>query len=156
MQKLTTCLWFQSEAEQAAEFYVSIFKDARVTDVMRYGEAGPGPAGDVMAVEFELHGRKFLSLNGRPEFPFSAATSFIVNCETQEEVDHYWDKLSAGGQTQQCGWLQDRFGVSWQITPTVLPGMLKDEDAAKAQRVMEAMMGMVKIDIATLRNAYAG
>jgi predicted 3-demethylubiquinone-9 3-methyltransferase (glyoxalase superfamily) len=154
MQKITPFLWFDDKAEEAARFYVSIFKNAKVGSISRYGDAGPGPKGAVMVAAFELDGQGFLALNGGPQFKFSPAISFVVNCETQEEVDHYWEKLSEGGEKLQCGWLQDKFGLSWQIVPTVLGQMMQDKDAAKSQRVMKAMLQMHKIDIAALRKAY--
>jgi predicted 3-demethylubiquinone-9 3-methyltransferase (glyoxalase superfamily) len=154
MQKITPFLWFDDKAEEAARFYVSIFKNAKVGSISRYGDAGPGPKGAVMVAAFELDGQGFLALNGGPQFKFSPAISFVVNCETQEEVDHYWENLSDGGEKLQCGWLQDKFGLSWQIVPTVLGQMMQDKDAAKSQRVMKAMLQMHKIDIAALRKAY--
>ncbi len=154
MQKITPFLWFDSNAEEAVKFYTSIFKDSKVGSITRYGDAGPGPKGSVMTATFELHGQEFVALNGGPHFTFSPAISFVVNCETQQEVDELWGKLSAGGATEQCGWLRDRFGVSWQIVPTVLVEMLQDKDSAKAQRVMAAMLKMVKLDIKALREAY--
>ena len=162
MQKITPCLWFDDQAEEAAQFYTAIFRNARTVSITRYGEAGyevhGKPAGTVMTVEFELEGQAFTALNGGPVFTFNEAISFQVHCETQEEVDYYWQKLSEGGdeKAQQCGWLKDRYGVSWQIVPTVLIEMVKDPDAEKSQRVMEAMLQMKKIDIATLERAYAG
>jgi predicted 3-demethylubiquinone-9 3-methyltransferase (glyoxalase superfamily) len=154
MQKITPNLWFDTEAEDAANFYTSIFKDSQVARVMRYGEAGPRAAGMVMTVTFQLEGQEFTALNGGPEFKFNEAMSLLVNCETQEEVDELWDKLSAGGEKGPCGWLKDKFGVSWQIVPTVLDEMLQDEDADKANRVMKAMLQMTKIDIEALEKAY--
>jgi predicted 3-demethylubiquinone-9 3-methyltransferase (glyoxalase superfamily) len=156
VQKITPCLWFDTEAEEAASFYTSIFEDSQVLRVMRYGEAGPRPAGMVMTVMFRLEGQEFMALNGGPEFSFNESISFMVNCQSQEEVDEFWDKLSAGGEKGPCGWLKDRFGVSWQIVPTVLDEMLADEDVVKANRVMTAMLQMGKIDIAELEKAYAG
>jgi predicted 3-demethylubiquinone-9 3-methyltransferase (glyoxalase superfamily) len=158
-QKITPCLWFDDQGEDAANFYVSIFKDARITNVSRYGEAGkevhgkkPGTA---MTVAFELEGQPFTALNGGPQFKFSAAISFQISCESQAEVDHYWDELSEGGDpnAQQCAWLKDKFGLSWQVVPTALPRLLSDPDRAKAGRVMNAMLKMKKIDIAALENA---
>ena len=154
MQKIAPCLWFDGQAEEAMHFYTSIFRNSKVGDVTRYTEAGPGEKGSVLAVTFEIEGREFMGLNGGPNFKFSPAISFSVKCETQEEVDYYWSKLLAGGQPQQCGWLTDKFGVSWQIVPTALVEMLKDKDAEKANRVMQAMLKMVKLDIKTLRQAY--
>lgn len=156
MQKITPFLWFTDDAEQAAEFYVSIFKGSKITSVNRYGEGGPLPKGTAMVVSFELEGQQFSALNGGKGPTFSEAISFSVSCETQEEVDHFWDKLSEGGKTQQCGWLKDRYGVSWQIIPTALPRLMSDPDPVKAQRVMMAMLQMVKIDIAALEKAYKG
>jgi predicted 3-demethylubiquinone-9 3-methyltransferase (glyoxalase superfamily) len=154
-QKITPNLWFDTEAEEAANFYTSIFNDSRIVKVMRYGEAGPRPAGMVLTVTFQLEGQEFTALNGGPEFKFNEAISLLVNCESQEEVDELWEKLSEGGEEGPCGWLKDKFGVSWQIIPTVLDEMLQDEDAGKANRVMEAMLQMGKIDIAGLEKAYA-
>ncbi|MBT0651668.1 VOC family protein [Geomobilimonas luticola] len=154
MQKITPFLWFEDNAEEAANFYVSVFKNSRVVSISHYGEAGPRPAGTVMTVSFVLDGEEFVALNGGPEFTFSPAISFVVNCTTQEEVDELWAKLSAGGKEVQCGWLEDRYGLSWQIVPTVLTEMLNDADPAKANRVMQAMLQMVKIDIEGLRRAY--
>jgi predicted 3-demethylubiquinone-9 3-methyltransferase (glyoxalase superfamily) len=146
------CLWFDGQAEDAANFYISIFKNSPVS---RYGDAGPGPKGGVMTVAFELDGRSFTGLNGGPMFKFTESISMIVNCETQIEVDHYWEKSSAGGQTQQCGWPKDKFGVSWQIVPTALVELICDKDLAKSQRFMQGMLQMTKIDIARLREAHA-
>ena len=156
MQKITPFLWFNGQAEEAMQFYTSVFPDARVGSVTRYGDAGPGPKGSVMSCTFELEGQEFFALNGGPMFQFSPAISFFVKCATQGEVDALWEKLGAGGRVQQCGWLQDKFGVSWQIVPTVLGKMLQDKDPVKSKRVMEAMMKMVKLDIAGLERAYAG
>jgi len=153
MQKITPFLWFNDSAEQAVEFYMSIFKHAKVTKVTRYGDGGPGPKGSVMTIAFELHGQEFVALNGGPQFNFSPAISFVVNCDTQAEVDDLWEKLSTGGQRQQCGWLQDRYGISWQIVPRVLPELVGDEDPAKANRVMKAMMQMTKLDVKALIRA---
>lgn len=155
MQKITPFLWFNGKAEEATRFYVSVFKDAKAGTIARYGEAGPGPKGTVMTATFQLFGQDFIALNGGPEFSFTPAISFVVNCETQAEVDEYWDKLAAGGQIQQCGWLTDRYGLSWQIVPTVLSRLLQDPEPAKANRVMKAMLQMVKLDIARLQQAYA-
>jgi len=155
MQKITPNLWFDTEAEEAAEFYTSIFKDSRIKAVSRYGEAGPRPAEMVMTVDFELAGQGFTALNGGPDFKFNEAMSLLVNCETQEEVDELWEKLSEGGEKGPCGWLKDRFGLSWQIIPTVLGEMLQDDDPGKANSVMAAMLQMTKIDIEKLRGAYA-
>jgi predicted 3-demethylubiquinone-9 3-methyltransferase (glyoxalase superfamily) len=153
---ISTCLWFDGRAEEAANFYVAIFPNSKILKTARFGEGGPGPAGSVMTIEFELDGRKFLGLNGGPHFKFSEAISFIINCQTQEEVDRYWQALTAGGAEVQCGWLKDKFGVSWQVTPTVLGQLLSDADAQKANRVMQAMMGMKKLDIRGLQQAAAG
>lgn len=153
MQKITPFLWFDNNAEEALKLYTSIFKNSKVTDVTRYGDAGPGPKGQVMTAAFELEGQKFVALNGGPHFKFTEAISFVVNCETQEEVDHYWYRLSEGGQESMCGWLKDRFGLSWQIVPSVLSKLLGDKDKEKAGRVMQAMMTMKKIDIARLKEA---
>jgi predicted 3-demethylubiquinone-9 3-methyltransferase (glyoxalase superfamily) len=156
MQKIVPHLWFDTQAEEAANFYVRVFPDSKITKISRYLEAGPGPKGSVMTVEFELDGTPFVALNGGPQFPFTEAISFSVDCKTQEEVDFYWKKLSAGGQQGPCGWLKDKFGLSWQINPTVLGEMLSDPDPAKANRVMEAMLKMKKIDIEKLKKAYRG
>jgi predicted 3-demethylubiquinone-9 3-methyltransferase (glyoxalase superfamily) len=153
MPKITPCLWFDDQAEDAATFYTSVFPSSRIVDVDRYGEAGPRPAGMVMMVTFELDGQLFTALNGGPEFTIDEAISFEVSCETQEEVDHYWSKLSEGGQEGPCGWLKDKFGVSWQIVPNALPRLLRDSDRAKSQRVMKAMLGMKKIEIDELERA---
>src|SRR5215831_5555628 len=156
MQHITPFLWFDKEAEEAANFYVSVFPNSTIGAVARYGEAGPGEAGSVMTVEFELNGLRFVALNGSPEFKFTEAVSFVINCETQEEVDDYWAKLSEGGEEGPCGWLKDRYGLSWQVVPKVLVELLKDPDPAKAQRVMGAMLQMGKIEIEPLRRAYEG
>jgi predicted 3-demethylubiquinone-9 3-methyltransferase (glyoxalase superfamily) len=153
MQRITPCLWFDTEGEDAAQFYTSIFPNSRITEVARYGSAGPRPEGTVMTVSFELDGQEFLALNGGPQFTFSEALSFQVFCKTQDEVDAYWSNLSEGGEEGPCGWLKDRFGLSWQIVPTVLPELLADPDAAKSQRVMRAMLGMKKIEIEGLEQA---
>lgn len=156
MQKITPFLWFDNNAEEAMNFYTSIFKNSKVGNVVRYGEAGPGPAGSVLTASFEINGMEFTALNGGPRFKFTEAISFQVPCESQEEVDYYWNKLSEGGQIQQCAWLKDKFGLSWQIVPTVLPKLLGDPDRAKANRVMQAMLQMKKIDIAKLQQAAKG
>ena len=160
MQKITPFLWFDDQAEEAVKFYTSIFKNSGIGKIARYDKAGEKAsgrrAGSVMTVEFQLEGQEFLALNGGPHFKFTEAISLVVNCETQDEVDHFWEKLSAGGQEVQCGWLKDRYGVSWQIVPTVLPEMLQDKDPEKARRVMAAMLKMTKIDIASLKHAYEG
>jgi len=153
-QKITPFLWFDNQAEEAVNFYVSIFKNSKVTNISRYGEAGPGPKGTVMTASFELEGQEFMALNGGPEYKFTEAISFFVNCETQEEVDKLWEKLSEGGEKGPCGWLKDKYGVSWQIVPTVLGEMLSDPDPEKSKRVMQAMLQMKKIDINALRQAY--
>jgi predicted 3-demethylubiquinone-9 3-methyltransferase (glyoxalase superfamily) len=154
--RISPCLWFEGQAEEAANFYVSVFKNAKITAVSRCGEAGPGPKGSVMVVGFELDGQPFTALNGPPMFKFTEAISMIVHCETQAEVDDYWEKLSAGGQPGRCAWLKDRFGVSWQVVPNALIELMQDKDAAKSARVMQAMLQMTKIDIAGLRRAYEG
>jgi predicted 3-demethylubiquinone-9 3-methyltransferase (glyoxalase superfamily) len=154
-QKITPFLWFDDQAEEAMNFYVSVFKNSEVLSVSRYGEAGPGPAGSVMVATFRLDGQEFMALNGGPQFRFTEAVSFLIDCASQEEVDYYWDRLSEGGETGPCGWLKDRFGLSWQVNPTVLTEMLQDEDRERANRVMQAMLKMSKIDIATLERAYA-
>ena len=156
MPKITPCLWFDTQGEEAARLYVSVFPNSRIVDVTRYGSAGPRPEGMVMTVSFELDGRPFVALNGGPEFGFSEAVSFQVDCADQAEVDHYWDRLSEGGEEGPCGWLKDRFGLSWQIVPRVLPELLAQPDAEKAQRVMAAMLQMRKIEIAELEAAAAG
>ena len=156
MQRITPFLWFDHEAEEAANFYVSIFKNSKIEAVSRYGDAGPGPKGTVMVVNFELNGQKFIALNGGPQFKFTPAISFLVNCETQEEVDGLWEKLSQGGRRDHCGWLQDKFGMSWQIIPTALSKLMSDPDREKSGRVMKAMLQMDKIDINALEEAHAG
>ena len=159
-QRITPFLWFDTQAEEAVNFYVSIFKDAKISIVTRYDEAGSKaasrPKGSVMTVAFELDGQEFVALNGGPLFKFTEAMSLIVNCETQEEVDHFWEKLSAGGQEIQCGWLKDRYGVPWQIVPTAFTTMLQDKDPEKSKRVMAAMLQMKKFDIAALKRAFEG
>jgi predicted 3-demethylubiquinone-9 3-methyltransferase (glyoxalase superfamily) len=154
IQKITPFLWFDHQAEEAAGFYTSIFPDSKIVKVVRYGDAGPGPAGSAMTVEFQLEGQSFVALNGGPHFKFTEAVSFVVNCQTQDEVDAYWEKLSAGGAEVQCGWLKDRFGLSWQIVPTVLPKLLSDPDPEKSQRVMKEILTMKKLDIRALQQAY--
>jgi predicted 3-demethylubiquinone-9 3-methyltransferase (glyoxalase superfamily) len=156
MQRITPFLWFDDQAEEAMHHYVSIFRNAKVLGVTRYGDAGPGPKGSVMIAAFELEGQRFTALNGGPRFKFTEAVSFVVNCETQEEVDELWDKLGAGGQIQQCGWLKDKFGLSWQIVPTILIELINDPNPEKSRRVTEAMLQMTKIDIAKLQQAYEG
>ncbi|CAM2191775.1 PhnB protein [Paraburkholderia kururiensis] len=157
MQKIAPFLWFNGQAEEAANLYTSIFRNSRITEIQRYGEAGPGETGSVMSVSFELEGQAFIALNGGPAFTFSPAISFFVHCETQDEVDALWTKLGEdGGEPRQCGWISDRFGVTWQIVPTALGRMLRDKDAGKSKRVMQAMLKMVKLDIAALEAAYEG
>jgi predicted 3-demethylubiquinone-9 3-methyltransferase (glyoxalase superfamily) len=156
MQKITPFLWFDSQAEEAMNFYVSVFRDAKAGEIRRYGEAGPGKPGTAMTVSFQLFGQEFIALNGGPVFKFSPATSFFVLCETQEEIDEYWEKLGKGGKPNQCGWIDDKFGVTWQIVPTILDKLLSDKDRTKANRAMQAMMKMVKLDIKTLQDAFDG
>lgn len=161
MQKITPFLWFDDEAEEAVKFYTSTFKNSKIVRTLRYGDEAAKvsgrPAGSVLTIEFEIEGQKFVALNGGPQFKFNESVSFAVNCETQEEVDYFWEKLTAdGGEESQCGWLKDKFGLSWQVTPTVLIDMLHDKDSAKAERVMKAMLQMQKIDISKLKAAYEG
>lgn len=156
MQKITPFLWFDNNAEEAVHFYVSTFSNSKILNVKRYGAAGPGPQGSVMGLTFELEGQAFDALNGGPHFKFTPAISLFVNCETQQEVDNLWNKLAAGGKPQKCGWLTDKFGLTWQIIPRALGRFLDDADPAKSSRVMQAMMKMVKIDIAELQRAYDG
>jgi len=156
MQKITPFLWFDNNCEEAMNFYVSVFKNSKVVSVTRYGEGGPGPKGTVMTGTFELDGQKFMALNGGPHFKFTEAISLFVNCETQLEVDELWEKLSEGGAKSQCGWLKDKYGLSWQIVPTVLGELLSDPDPVKSKRVMEALLQMSKLDIATLKRASEG
>jgi predicted 3-demethylubiquinone-9 3-methyltransferase (glyoxalase superfamily) len=161
MQKITPFLWFDHQAEEAAKFYTSVFKNSKVGKILRYDEAtakaAGGPVGSVLTIEFEIDGQKFTALNGGPQFKFNESVSFVVDCKTQEEVDYFWEKLTAGGgQESECGWLKDKFGLSWQVTPTVLIDMLNDKDPKKAERVMKAMMQMQKIEINKLKAAYAG
>lgn len=153
MQKITPFLWFDNQAEEAANLYVSLFKNSKVLNVSRYGEGGPGPAGTAMTVTFQIAGQEFTALNGGPLYSFTEAVSFYVNCENQQEVDYLWDKLTEGGEEGRCGWLKDRYGLSWQIIPTVLPELLQDKDTAKAGRVMEAMLKMNKLVIQDLKDA---
>ena len=153
MQKIITFLWFDNQAEQAMNFYVSVFKNSKVGKITRYGDAGPGPKGSVMTANFQLEGQEFMALNGGPQFPFTEAISLFVNCESQQEVDDLWEKLSAGGKPGRCGWLKDRFGLSWQIIPTALGEALSNKDPEKAKRAMQAMLQMSKIDIARLKQA---
>lgn len=154
MQKITTFLWFDNQAEEAANFYVSIFKNSKVTNVSRYGDAGPGPKGSVMVVNFQLEGQEFIALNGGPHFKFNPSVSLYVNCETQEEVDQLWDKLSAGGRKDRCGWLQDKYGLSWQIVPRALQQLMSDPNPKKIANVMKAILQMDKIDINRLQEAH--
>ena len=157
MKPLIPCLWFDTEAEEAMNFYTSVFKNSKKGNVMRWGEGGHRPAGTVLTASFELNGQEFLALNGGPQFKFTEAVSFQIPCESQDEVDYYWDALIAGGGTpSQCGWLKDKFGLSWQVFPTILPKLLSDPDRAKADRVMQAMMQMVKIDTAKIEQAAKG
>lgn len=155
-QPIVTCLWFDNQAEEAANFYLGIFAGSRLGRITRHTDAGPGPAGSVLTVEFELNGHRFMGLNGGPQYQFTPAISFQVMCADQGEVDYYWDRLSDGGQEVACGWVTDKYGVSWQVVPTVLPDLISDPDQEKAARAAKAMMGMVKLDIAALRQAYAG
>jgi len=156
MQKITTCLWFDNNAEEAVNFYTSIFKNSKVLEVSRWGEGGPGPEGSVLTMRFQLEGQEFQALNGGPQFKFTEAISLSVDCQSQEEVDELWEKLSEGGSEDQCAWLKDKFGLSWQIVPRALPELLADPDPEKSKRVMEAMLKMKKIDIKALQEAYAG
>ena len=156
MQRITPFLWFDGKAEEAANFYTGIFRNSKLSHVARHGDAGPGPKGSVMSATFELDGQSFIALNGGPQFKFSPAISFFVTCQTQEEVDELWEKLSQGGRKDRCGWLQDKFGVSWQIIPAALAEMLQDKDPEKAQRVLQAMLQMHKIEVAALIKAYEG
>ena len=153
-QKITTCLWFDGRAEEAATFYVSVFRSGRILETVHWGKTGPGKEGAVLTVRFEIEGQEFLALNGGPQYHFTPAISLSVGCKTQQEVDAYWEKLTDGGKPVQCGWLTDKFGVSWQIVPDILPKALVDKDRARADRVLKAMMGMVKLDIAKLQEAY--
>jgi predicted 3-demethylubiquinone-9 3-methyltransferase (glyoxalase superfamily) len=156
MQKITAFLWFDGKAEEAMNFYISIFKNSKVGKVTRYGDAGPGPKGTVMSATFQLEGQEFMALNGGPQFRFTPAISFFVNCETQQEVDALWEKLSEGGKKERCGWLKDKYGLSWQIIPSALGKMLGDKDPEKSKRVMQAMLQMDKIDVKRLQEAYEG
>jgi predicted 3-demethylubiquinone-9 3-methyltransferase (glyoxalase superfamily) len=155
MQKITPFLWFDDKAEEAVRFYTSIFNNSKITNIARYEDV-PGPEGKVMSASFQLEGQEFIALNGGPVFSFTPAISFFVNCETQEEVDEFWEKLSEGGEKQQCGWLKDKYGVSWQIVPTILGKLMQDKDAEKANRVTQAMLKMKKLDIEGLKRAYEG
>jgi predicted 3-demethylubiquinone-9 3-methyltransferase (glyoxalase superfamily) len=154
MQKITPFLWFNNNAEEAVDFYISVFKDSSIGKVARYGDAGPGPKGQLMTAEFKLNGQEFIALNGGPHFTFNEAISFVVDCKDQQEVDYYWDKLSEGGQKSMCGWLKDKFGLSWQVVPSVLPKLLGDAEVRRSQNVMRAMMKMQKIVIRELEQAY--
>ncbi|MFE4496758.1 VOC family protein [Streptomyces niveus] len=156
MPKITPNLWFDGQAEPAAEFYIGIFPNSRITGITHYGEAGPGPAGTVLTVEFELDGQTFIGINGGPQFTFDEAISFMIGCADQEEVDYYWDKLSDGGEEGPCGWLKDKYGLSWQVVPGGMVEMLNDPDQARGQRAMKAMLGMKKLDLAALRAAADG
>jgi len=156
VQKITPFLWFDNQAEEAAEFYTSLFENSKILEVSHYGETGPGTPGTVMTVSFELDGQRLTALNGGPEFKFTEAISFLINCQTQEEVDELWEKLSDGGEKGPCGWLKDKYGLSWQVVPTVLFELLGDPDQEKSQRVMQAMLQMSKIEIEPLRRAHAG
>ena len=156
MQKTTPFLWYDGKAEEAARFYTSVFPSSKIKATTRYGDAGPGPRGSVMTVVFELDGQEFIALNGGPNFKFTEAVSFVVNCKNQEEVDRYWEKLSEGGEKIECGWLRDKYGLCWQITPTVLGEMLQDKDPEKKERVMKAMLQMKKLEIEPLKKAYEG
>lgn len=155
-QRITPNLWFDTEAEEAAGFYISVFRNSRIVHVAHYTDAGPRPAGTVMVVEFELDGQRFVGINGGPQFTFDEAVSLQINCETQEEVDYYWERLSEGGEEGPCGWLKDRYGLSWQVTPTGMDELFAHPDPQRAERAMRAMLGMGKIDIAALRNAADG
>jgi predicted 3-demethylubiquinone-9 3-methyltransferase (glyoxalase superfamily) len=156
-QKITPFLWFDTQAEEAMKFYTSVFKKSKVGTIARYGEAGPGPVGSVMTATFELDGQEFIALNAGPHFKFNEAISFVIDCETQEEIDYYWEKLTAdGGEESQCGWLKDKFGLSWQVTPSMLGKLYSSGDPKKSQRMMQAMMKMKKLDISVLQRAYDG
>ncbi len=155
-QKITPNLWFDTEAEEAAAFYISVFPNSRIVNVARYTEAGPRPAGMVMTIEFELDGQRFIGINGGPQFTFDEAVSFQINCETQDDVDYYWERLSEGGEEGPCGWLKDRYGLSWQVTPPGMDELFTDPDPKKAERAMKAMLGMSKLDLAALRSAAEG
>lgn len=156
MQKISTCLWFNYQAEEAVRHYTSIFKNSKVLDPAFFNEEGYGEPGTVMTIPFELEGREFLALNGGPEFNFTNAISFMVNCETQKEVDYYWDRLLEGGEAEQCGWLKDKFGVSWQIIPSIIGELMQDKDPERSKRVMKVMLSMIKLDIDLLKRAYQG
>ena len=156
MQKITPCLWFNGRVDEALAFYMSVFEDSELLSKSAYGEAGPGEAGEVLTAVLRLNNQEIMFLNGGPEFPLTPAISFVIDCATQEEVDYYWERLTAGGEEGQCGWLVDRFGLSWQVVPSVLGELMQSGDAAQSARVMEALLGMVKLDIAGLRAAYEG
>jgi len=156
VQKITPFLWFDHQAEEAATFYVSIVKNSKIVSVARYGDAGPGPKGSVMTVVFELGGQQFIALNGGPQFKFTEAVSFVINCEAQLEVDELWEKLSSGGRKDRCGWLKDKFGLSWQIVPAILGRLMQDKDREKSKRVMQAMLKMDKLNVEGLQQAYDG
>jgi len=156
MQKITPFLWFDNNADEAANFYVSIFKNSKVTSVSRYGDASPGPKGTVMVAEFQIDGQEFVALNGGPRFKFTEAISFVVNCETQEEVEYFWERLSEGGEKSRCGWLKDKFGLWWQVVPTVLGKLMSDSEPEKVKRVTNAMLQMARIDIEPLQRAFEG
>lgn len=156
MKQMIACLWFDGQAEEAMNFYTSIFRNAKAGEIVRYTEAFPGKAGSVVTASFELEGTRFVGVNGGPQFKFNESVSFQIPCETQEEVDYFWEKLGAGGQYQPCGWLKDRYGLSWQVTPTILIEMISDPDRVKANRVMQVMLQMKKLEIAPLRQAYEG
>lgn len=156
MQGITPCLWFDTQAEEAVEFYTSIIQDSKIGERAYYGEGAPMPAGTLLTVRFELQGQEFLALNGGPLFKFTHAVSFVLNCETQAEVDRLWEKLSEGGEVEQCGWLRDKYGISWQVVPTIVGKMMQDPDRERSNRVMAAILKMVKLDIATLEAAYRG
>lgn len=154
MQKITPFLWFENQAEEAMNFYISIFKNSKIVSMNRYGDEGPGPKGAVMTAKFMIEGQEFVALNGGPQFTFSEAISFVINCETQDEIDDYWENLSEEGEEQGPGWVKDKYGLSWQIVPTILEELMNSGDSSKSQRVMMAMMGMYKMDIEKLRQAY--
>ncbi len=156
MQKITPCLWFDTQAEEAVQFYTSIIQGSKIGEVVRYGEGAPMPAGTVLTIRFEIQGQAFLALNGGPMFQFSPAVSFILNCDTQEEIDDLWERLSEGGTKERCGWLRDKFGVSWQVNPTILGELMQDKDTERSNRVMQALLQMDKLDIATLKAAHKG
>lgn len=156
MQQITPFLWFDNQAEEAANFYTSVFKNSKIGAITRYGAGGPGPEGQVLTISFQLNGQEFVALNGGPQFKFTEAVSFVVNCETQKEIDYYWEKLSEGGQESRCGWLKDKYGLWWQVVPNNISRLLADKDPEKSGRVMQAVMKMDKLDIAALEKAYEG